>query len=200
VGDDGIYTVDTKDTSKIQRVDKVPDYVDSWSQNGKHLLTHAVGYMWLLPLSGAQKRIPIGSRYGASLGGRISADDKFIAFTSDASGQNEIYVQPMPPDTGQTHQMSFGGGSKPRWRRDGKELFFVSLDGHSIMAVDVRAGQPVSTPRRLFEIKDADPADVMDYDVRPDGQQFIIYKAPNVAQDTPITVVLNWWAELGQQP
>ena len=66
------------------------------------------------------------------------------------------------------------------------------------MTVDVRSGQPVSVPYPLFKIKDAVFADVADYnyDVRPDGKQFLIYQAPREEQDTPITVVLNWWAKL----
>jgi hypothetical protein len=67
--------------------------------------------------------------------------------------------------------------------------------------VDVREGQPVSVPHSLFKIKDAVFADVANnYDVRPDGKQFLIYQAPREEQDTPITVVLNWWARLRQQP
>jgi len=128
----------------------------------------------------------------------LLTDVKFIAFTSDEGGQDEIYVQPMPPDTGKTHQVSFGGGSNPRWRRDGKELFFVSRG--SIMAVDVGADGTFSAPHPLFEIKDAAPTDPTDYDVRPDGQQFLVYMDPKGAKDVPITVVLNWWARLPQQP
>jgi Tol biopolymer transport system component len=196
----GIYIVDTKDISKSQFVQREPSTLDSWSQGGKYLLAHAGGEMRLLPLTADQKAIRVGSSKGRSVGGRISADGKSIAFTSNASGQSEIYVQPMPPDTGQPQQVSFRGGSNPRWRRNGKELFFVSLDGHSIMAVDVRADGTFSEPHRLFEIKDAAPSDVADYDVSPDGQQFLIYIDPKGAQDAPITVVLNWWSGLQQQP
>jgi Tol biopolymer transport system component len=193
--DTGVYIVDRKDNSKIQLVQKDPAFVDSWS--GGYLLEQGGGKIWLLQLIGDQKPILVGSPNGRSSVGRISPDGKFIAFTSDESGQFEIYVQPMPPGTGQRQQVSFGGGNNPRWRRDSKELFFVSRS--SIMAVDLRAGQPISAPHRLFEIKDAAPADVADYDVRGDGQQFLIYKAPKESQDTPITVVLNWWAGV-QQP
>lgn len=68
--------------------------------------------------------------------GRISPDGKFIAFTSDESGRKEIYVQPMPPGTGET-KVSIDGGRGPRWRRDGRELFFVT-GGGSLTAADVR--------------------------------------------------------------
>jgi dipeptidyl aminopeptidase/acylaminoacyl peptidase len=199
----GIYVVDTKDNSKNQLVREGSDIVNSWSADGKYLLLRSQDRrMSLLPLAGDRKPIPVGSPNGRSSGGRLSPDGKFIAFTSDESGRNEIYVQPMPPGTGQI-KVSIGGGSNPRWRRDGKELFFVS-DGGSIMAADVMPGPAFSPglPHRLFEIKDAGlpAAFVSEYDVRPDGQRFLIYLAQKTTQDAPITVVLNWWAGLRQQP
>jgi Tol biopolymer transport system component len=205
---DGIYIVDTKDSSKNQPVQELAATdVNSWSPDGKYLLlTSRPGRMSLLPLSGDQKPIPVGSPHGRSFGGRFSPNNKFIAFASDSdqSGQPEIYIQPMPPGTGPTQPVSFGGGGSPRWRRDGKELFFVSRGPDSsimrVMAVDVRADGSFSTPHRLFEIKDADPIDVGAYDVSPDGQKFLIHMDPKPPQDAPITVVLNWWAGLPQQP
>ena len=86
----------------------------------------------------------------------------------------------------------------PRWRGDGKELFFVSPDGE-VMAVDITL-DPVffaGVPHRLFS---ADPTDLANYDVRPDGQRFLIFMRQRGTQDAPITVVLNWWAELRQEP
>jgi hypothetical protein len=193
----GFTIVDTKDSSKNQRVRKTPDRVDSWSRDGKYLLVDAAGHMGLLPLSGDQKLIPVGSPHGTSLAGRFSPDGKFIAFVSDESGQDEVYIQPMPPGTGKT-KVSNGGGVNPRWRRDGRELFFASLDRGSIMAADVMPGPPffAGPPHRLFGVAPS----AAEYDVGPDGQRFLIYKAPPEAQDTPITVVLNWWAGLKQRP
>jgi Tol biopolymer transport system component len=200
--DSGVFVVDTKNNFKSQLVQKAPDSVDSWSPDGKYLLLGRQGHMSLLPLSGDQKPIEVGSPHGRSLGGRISPNNKFIAFTSDQNGRPEISVQPMPPNTGQTLQVSFGGGSNPRWRQDGKELFFVSMGPNSIMrimAVDVRADGSFTMSHLLFEIKDADP-NIAYYDVSPDGKQFLIYMDSKGAQDVPISVVLNWWAELRQQP
>jgi hypothetical protein len=106
----------------------------------------------------------------------------------------------MPPGTGQT-KVSINGGQSPRWKSDGKELFFVSPDAE-MMAVDI-ALDPVNSravPHRLFPLKSADPTDLANYDVRPDGQQFLILMSQRGTQDAPITVVLNWWAELRQEP
>jgi Tol biopolymer transport system component len=201
--DDGTYIVDTKDKSKIQLLLKIPHILDSWSHDEKYLLANAAGQMRLVPLTGDQKPILVGSPNGRSREGRISPDDKFIAFTSDESGQNEVYVQPMSPDIRPPKRVSFGGGSTPRWKGDGRELFFVSMGPNSIMrimAVDFRVDGSFSMPHPLFEIKDGNPDDVADYDVRPDGKQFLIYKEEKGAQDVPVTVVLNWWAGLRQQP
>ena len=97
--------------------------------------------------------------------------------------------------------MSINGGRNPRWSHDGKELFFVSPDAE-MMAVDITLDAVNSLPHRLFQLKREVPIDqeTSPYDVRPDGQQFVIFMRQLGTQDTPITVVLNWWAELRQEP
>jgi hypothetical protein len=159
--------------------------------------------MTLFALDGSQKPIPVGSRKGSSSQGRISPKGKFIAFTSNESGRDEIYVQAMPPAT-VYRNLSINGGHSPRWSHDGKELFFVSPDAE-MMAVDITL-DPINSPpvpHRLFQLKGevlTDPA-ASPYDVRPDGQQFLIFmKTQRRPQDAPITVVLNWWVELRQNP
>src|SRR5215469_8022022 len=141
--------------------------------------------MILFALDGSQKAIPIGSRNGSSRQGRISPNGKFFAFTSNESRRNEIYLQPMPPSTGQW-KVSINGGQSPRWRGDGKELFFVSPDAE-MMAVDITPDpvNPPGVPRRLFPLKSADPTDLANYDVRPDGQQFLILMRQRGTQDAP---------------
>ena len=98
-------------------------------------------------------------------------------------------------------KVSINGGSSPRWSHDGKELFFVSRDAE-MMAVDITL-DPLNTqnvPHRLFPLKNADPPNLANYDVRPDGQQFLMFRSQQGTQDAPITVVLNWWAELRHEP
>jgi hypothetical protein len=106
----------------------------------------------------------------------------------------------MPPAAGY-QKVSLNGGQSPRWRGDGKELFFVSPDAE-MMAVDITPDPVfhVSVPHRLFPLKGADPIVVADYDLHPDGQQFLIVMRQRGTQDASITVVLNWWAELRQEP
>jgi hypothetical protein len=89
----------------------------------------------------------------------------------------------------------------PRWRHNGTELFFVSPDD-SIMAVDVKLGATFSAdvPHSLFQLKGADRVDLTNYDVRADGQRFLIFMARKPNQDASITVVVNWWRELRSEP
>ena len=156
--------------------------------------------MVLYALDGSQKPIPVSSRNGSSREGQISPNGKFIAFTTNESGRDEIWVQAMQPGTGQ-RRVSISGGQSPRWRHDGKELFFASPDAE-MMAVDIMLDPVFSAgvPHRLFQLKGADPNDLADYDVRPDGKQFLIFMRQGGTQDAPITVVVNWWAELRQEP
>jgi Tol biopolymer transport system component len=119
-----------------------------------------------------------------------------MAFASTESGRTEVYVQSLPPATGRW-QVSVNGGGQPRWRGDGKELFFLSLGG-KMMAVDMSLGTRVAAgvPRELFQTAISSVA-IGHYDVSTDGRKFLIYSPPGgVGSNTPITVVLNWWLEL----
>jgi Tol biopolymer transport system component/tRNA A-37 threonylcarbamoyl transferase component Bud32 len=199
--DAGVHVVDWPDASKDRFLKGAVDAPTSWSPDEKYLLVGMrTGRMTLIALDESQKPIPVGSRKGSSRQGRMSPNGKFIAFTSNESGRYEIYVRPMPPATGY-QKVSINGGQSPRWRGDGKELFFVSPDAE-MMAVDITP-DPVfhaGVPHRLFPLKSADPNDLAGYDVRRDGQQFLIFMRQRSTQDAPITVVLNWWAELRQEP
>jgi hypothetical protein len=201
----GVHIVDVTDASKDQFFEgTIDDNPDSWSPDEKYLLLwRRTGGMTLFALDGSQKPIPVGSRKGRSRQGKISPNGKFLAFISNESGRDEIYVQAMPPATGYKN-LSINGGRSPRWSHDGKELFFVSLDAE-MMAVDITL-DPVSSPgvpHRLFQLKREVPIELAggSYDVRPDGQQFLVFmRTQRGTQDPPITVVLNWWAELRQEP
>ena len=203
----GVHIVDVTDASKDQLVEGTTgDGPDSWSPDEKYLVLQQLGTsggMTLFALDGSQKPIPVGSRKGRSRQGKISPDGKFIAFTSNESGRDEIYVQAVPPAP-RYKNLSINGGRNPRWSQEGKELFFVSPDAE-MMAVDMTL-DPVNSPavpHRLFQLKKEVPIDQAGspYDVRPDGQQFLVFMTTQRGtQDAPITVVLNWWAELRQEP
>jgi hypothetical protein len=129
---------------------------------------------------------------------RFSPDGRWLAYVSNESGHNEIYVQPYPGPDGKW-QISTEGGREPVWNRNGRELFYRS--GDKMMAVEITT-QPnfiVGKPRMLFEGRyRPTPATSPNYDVSPDGQRFLMLKPVEQAQSAPtqINVVLNWFEEL----
>jgi serine/threonine-protein kinase len=129
---------------------------------------------------------------------QFSPDGHWLAYVSNESGHNEIYVQPYPGPGGKW-QISTEGGTEPVWNRNGRELFF--RDGNKMMAVDI-ATQPNfagGKPRVLFEGPYVPtPATFPNYDVSLDGQRFLMLKpvASAEAAPTQINVVLNWFEEL----
>jgi Tol biopolymer transport system component len=183
-------------------------YSYDWSPDGRVLLYAGgagnAGALWVLPLAGDDRKpIPYLQQAGVIMGqGRFSPDGRYVAYTSNASGRNEVYVQPFPMATGGKWMVSQGGGAQPTWRRDGKELFYISADS-KMMAVPV-AITPTFTPGAPKELFAAPiwgggtTTNVTRYDVTPDGQRFLINVMPQTtgAPPTPMTVVLNWTAAL----
>lgn len=126
---------------------------------------------------------------------QFSPDGRWIAYASNESGKFEVYVQPYPP-SGSKWQVSDLGGRQPAWRRDGKELFFVS-DERKFYAAETRPGSTFefNTPRYLFDLRANVSATRNSYVPSLDGQRFLV----NMLLDTapsPINVVVNWTAEL----
>jgi hypothetical protein len=119
-----------------------------------------------------------------------------MAYSSAESGTVETFVQTFPVSGGKW-QISSAGGAYPRWRRDGKELYYIAPD-NTVMAVEVATGSQFSagTPKPLFRA----PVKLMDigfqYDVSADGNRFLINTLEEDQQATSITVVQNWTAEL----
>jgi len=128
----------------------------------------------------------------AQLAGQFSPDGRFLAYTSNETGASEVYVQSWPPGGGKW-QISNGGGFQPRWRGDGKDLYFRNAQGQ-FFAVPVTleprfaAGIPLSLfTRRVQGLTNA-PTSV----VTPDGQRFLVNAATAAVQSSPLTVILNW--------
>ena len=95
------------------------------------------GYdLWVLPLEGDRKPQPYLQTQFRENQGQFSPDGHWVAYTSDESGRLEVYVQPFPAAGGKW-QISTNGGENPKWRRDGKELFYLGLD-RRLMAVEVK--------------------------------------------------------------
>ena len=123
-----------------------------------------------------------------------------MAYTSDKSGRNQVYVRPFPPAEGEW-PISIAGGEQSRWSSDGKEIFFEAADG-KLMAVPVKAASgakpsfEAGAPAALFEahMQHLGTDVLFEYDVTADGKRFLINttSAPGSASAAPLTVVLNW--------
>jgi Tol biopolymer transport system component len=140
----------------------------------------------LLPLSGEGEPVPIAQTPIYEAGARFSPDGAWIAYVSNESGAREIYLRPVNGG-GERIRVSSSGGDLVRWRRDGRELFYLS-SRNEIMAVPVAPGArpDPGVPRAIFHLE----GDVRDYDVAADGQRFLVDSAPS--DPAPITVLVNW--------
>jgi Tol biopolymer transport system component len=156
--------------------------------------------LWLLPLDvppGTAKPIPFLVTSADETFGQFSPDGKWIAYSSDESGRREVYVQGFAPDRVPAAavgkwQLSTAGGDKPRWRHDGKELYYIAPGG-KMMAVPLKTGPLSFDPGVAAPLFDIKTTGFFPYDVSPDGR-FLIDAVTDsqAAAPTPITIVLNW--------
>ena len=149
--------------------------------------------------SGDKKPFPFLKTPFDERDGQFSPDGKWIAYQSNESGRFEIVVQPFPGPGGK-FQISTNGGAQPRWNKNGKEIFYVSLDS-KMMAAPVKLspdGQSLETgtPVALFPVRIAGgpvPGPYkQQYAVSPDGQQFLVNLAADEGTTSPITIIYNW--------
>ena len=188
----------------------------SWSPDGQSIVYSVLDpkastrVQWMLPLSGDRKPVPLAYTTFQETHGQVSPDGKWLAYYSNETGRYEVYVQSFPQGTGKW-QVSTTGGQFPRWRRDGRELFYMSQASRGkMMAVDVKSSGTAfeaSAPKELFDtvyINLGHPGGgpYHTYAVSPDGQRFLIPRARSTDQQTtatPIVVVFNWLEELKQR-
>jgi Tol biopolymer transport system component/tRNA A-37 threonylcarbamoyl transferase component Bud32 len=174
----------------------------SWSSDGRYLLYHqntATGTidLWVLPLFGDRKPFPFLETPFIEYRAKFSPDGRWVAYTSNDSGRNEVYVAAFPKPESKW-VISTAGGTWSRWRRDGKEIFYID-PSNTLMAAEVD-GQGstfrVGTVRPLFQTRPTGAG--YRYDVSADGQRFVVNSLPEQAQasSVPITVVVNWAAGL----
>ncbi len=168
-----------------------------WSLDGNHLLYFEFGAktkrdLWVLTMNGADKgksTVYLQTEFNEHQG-TFSPDGKWVAYQSDSSGKDEIYLQPYPA-SGAKWQISKGGGRLPKWKRDGRELFYVGAD-RKMMSVPIVTGNAVQigAPQPLFDTSIG--ALNTRYAVSNDGQRFLIPIALAGSTSAPATVVLNW--------
>jgi eukaryotic-like serine/threonine-protein kinase len=179
-----------------------------WSRDGRFILYEGGGGethedLWIAPQFGDRKQFPYLNTQFNEQEGAFSPDGRWIAYMSDESGRDEIYVQAFPL-SGAKFQISTGGGSEPIWRRDGGELFYVGA-ARNLMAVPVKTGPKfeVGAPKSLIKLPGSAEQQMSvrssrhSYAVSGDGQRFLV-PVPVAASPAapPITVWLNWNADL----
>ena len=151
----GIFTVKRKPANGVGEPEVLTDwdYVSEWSSDGRYLLLYdssESGFdIHLLPLSGERKRKTlVGTKFDETHP-RLSTDGRWLAYVSDESGTKEVYVQRFDPDrpVSRRWQVSVSGGSEPRWRGDGGELYYLSLDS-KMMAPPYKLMVTTSKPQR----------------------------------------------------
>jgi Tol biopolymer transport system component len=170
---------------------------NSWSADDRQILcrrqTDSGDYLELLPAAGGEPTRLLNSK-GSERNGQISPDGKWVAYASDESGSWEIYVTSFPGAAGKW-QVSRGGGSEPRWRGDGKEIFYIAPSG-MLMAVPVNGETTFATgqPTPLFQVRGRAPissTDVFSYDVAKDGRRFLVNRYVKPEHVPPLTILLN---------
>ena len=173
-----------------------------WSADGKYLVFESLEPttkydLWILPMEKDAKGYPLLQSQFNERDGRFSPDGRWIAYTSDETGIDEIYVRPFR-GSGQW-QISTNGGLQPRWHSDGKALYFLA--GRRIAVAEIQArdgGLVAGVPRELFDVRvPVSPTGFVKhmYGMTRDGKQFLINSLPEDAF-RPITVITNWTAAL----
>jgi Tol biopolymer transport system component len=189
---------------------------NDWSRDGKFLLYGSSGplwgpsakglpktELWALPIAGEGERKPfpvVKMPFNVSAGS-FSPDVRWVVYVSDESGRPEIYAQSFPAPTAKL-RISTEGGVQPRWRRDGKEIFYLASDGHLMAAPVVSQGESsleVGAPAPLFKADNAvmdGSGEALQYAVASDGRRFLFSTSvPNTSLQ-PVTVVVDWIADL----
>ena len=173
-------------------------YASSWSADGRFILfsTDKQDGIWLLPLEGAGQHnaVPLLQSQASERSAVFSPDSHWIAYVSSESGQPDVYAQrfsfPLSnSSSGAKVLISRSGGTSPRWRADGKELFYRAADGN-LMSVSLTTDTVLrpGIAKRLFSCDRL-------WEVTGDGNRFLV-NVPVEQGVPPFTVVLNWQSAL----
>ena len=186
---------------------KVLTVPKSWSPDGRFILYTQINSgtgadLFAVPAEPNAKAFPVVQTPATEDQGQFSPDGHWVAYTSNESGQSEIYVAAFPPSSSEGKWMvSRGGGVQPRWQHNGKELFYISPDS-KMMSVEINT-QPVfqtGTPQALFQTDIVDTGirtGPMSWDLAPDSNRFLIITEPP-GNASSLTVALNWRSTTGK--
>lgn len=195
--------MDLSQTMELQQ--SIQQSLCDWSPDGRYILfvtgTASVGTgadIWVLPLVGDRKPYPYIAAPGNQQYAQFSPDGRWVAYASDESGQFDVYVAPFPW-TGAKWQVSNGGGILPRWRRDGKEIYFLTLGSAGVFSADVNghgSSFEVGEVHTLFKVNDLSPNTAgQQWAVAPDGQRFLNITTGDAGK-LPLNLIQNWTVQL----
>jgi len=174
--------------------------VDDWTRDGSTVVFASTNGttkadIWMVPLAGDREpRLFLRTPFN-EFQSRLSPDGRWIAYASDEAGAYEVYLQSFPTP-GDKITVSVGGGTEPRWREDGRELFYLAPDG-AVMAVSAQPGPRavrLGRPEKLFRVPQlrARGLYINNYDVSDDGQRFLMTAPQTSGHPSPLTLIVNW--------
>jgi dipeptidyl aminopeptidase/acylaminoacyl peptidase len=202
-GNLSIFEKAANGTGDIQPLagDGVEQLVTDWSRDGRYIAYNRLdtqtggGFgIWILPLFGDKKAFPFIQNQYNLLTSTFSPDGKWIAYSSQESGRRDVFISSFPGGSSK-FQVSANGGSAPRWRADGKELFYIS-DDNKMTAVEIQeegGSLEIGNAQALFPVN-ASSSLLLPYDVTSDGKKFVIVVPITSSGEEPITLVTNWTA------
>jgi hypothetical protein len=170
-------------------------WVEDWSPDGRFLLTHDTKTLSILPLTGDRKPEAVYSSSFLKDEFHLSPDGQLIAYGENRTGKWEVFVASFPSFQ-YIKQVSLAGGTQPRWRGDGRELFFIDYEG-KMMSATVERGSPpkIGVPRKLFDTGLVPDPTVNQYAVTQDGLKFLVLE-PQKSFLESYSAILNWPATL----
>ncbi len=212
IANDGVTKIYEKSSTgaggeTIQPSGDVSSIPVHWSPDGKYIVfsrlrqAGTLSYdTWLLPLFGDRKPAPLFESGFDKFSARVSPNSNLIAYSTNESGTYQIIVQTFPDANGGKWQISADGGIEPKWHRDGRELYYLGLDG-KLMAASINgppfsAGRPVELFQTPLAVNPAQPTRDRRYDVAPDGR-FLMVIPSATGPAAPYSVVVNWNVGLG---
>ena len=200
-----LYVVSLRDASASEPI--LPpegiQHPDDWSPNGRSILyfaaqTESGNGLWVLNLEGEPKprRLVSVSEPTDQTHAQFSPDGRWIAYCAPEAGRSEVYVTSFP-EPGERARVSVSGGATPRWKRDGRELYFMSASNEMVATgIELGSNVKVGASRPLFRIN---PEGWQDYDVTADGQGFLAVVNMAAVNVDAIVVTVQWQSRLGRQ-
>jgi len=184
-------------TEAVLDKDLRPNFVTDWSRDGRYLIETVIdsktGFdIWIIPQFGDKKPFPYVNMEYAEDNAKLAPNGQWLAYSSNESKRNEVYVQTFPEHGGKW-QVSTNCADFPVWSRDGSELYFIGAD-RQLMAVAVKGNGTsfhASVPKALFEVTAQ-----RQFDVSKDGRFLIQVPVEQGSASVPLTVVTNWQAGL----